>query len=132
MGALADFSKLMIRELPKSKTVFHTTDSAPAISTNPLRLIPESLSATHRPDYNWGNEAYSLQLPAGAKVGELKSIFDLLDKNSEAMSPMELGQLLRKYAHDQSLDALKIGNVFGVGTEWAVLNPEYVAKAKKR
>lgn len=130
-GPLANFSKLLIRELPKAETVYHATDSVPRISTRRHRLIPTSLSAAPQPLTDWGDNVYPMQVPAGAKVGELNSIFDLLNDGQSA-TPKELGKLLRKYADEQSLDALKIGNVGGVGTEWAVLNPAYVPKVKKR
>lgn len=124
-----DFSAVKVYELPRKTTVFHTTDTTPQISTKEDRLIPNSLSALARsPDYLWGKSAYAIPLPRGAKVGEVKSIFSLLPEGAED-TPMALGALLRKYAEDNSLDVLKIKGVGGVGTEWSVLNPEFLKNA---
>ena len=124
-----DFSAVKVYELPRKTTVFHTTETTPQISTNEDRLIPNSMSAVARsPDYLWGKSAYAIPLPRGARVGEVNSIFSLLPEGAED-TPMALGALLRKYAEDNSLDVLKIKGVGGVGTEWSVLNPEFLKGA---
>ena len=124
-----DFSAVKVYELPRKTTVFHTTDTAPQISTKEDRLIPNSLSAVARsPDYLWGKSAYAIPLPRGTRIGEVNSIFDLLPEGAQD-TPNSLGALLRKYAEENSLDVLKIRGVGGVGTEWSVLNPEFLKNA---
>jgi hypothetical protein len=73
---------------------------------------------------------FKVTIPKGAKVGEIDSIFSLLPDGVED-TPMNLGRLLRKYAADNELDVLKIRRVGGVGTEWAIMNPEFLSNAEK-
>lgn len=127
-----DFSVVRVYEQPRTKNVYHATDAdAPVISTNPERLIPNSLSTSNSPSRVWGKNVHKITIPKGARVGELRSVFDVLPSDV-ADTPMNIGKLLRKYAEDNSLDVLKINNVGGVGQEWAVLNPNFLPNAPKQ
>lgn len=126
-----NFTALKVYEQPSTKRVYHATDAdAPTISARTERLIPESLSAANSPDSIWGQRMFKVTIPKGAKVGEIDSIFSLLPEGVED-TPMNLGRLLRKYAADNELDVLKIRRVGGVGTEWAIMNPEFLSNAEK-
>jgi len=126
------YEAVRIYELPRARSVYHTTNEpAPVISSKAERLVPDSLSATTRPDYVWGDKAFRIRIPAGTRVGELDNIFSLLPPEVED-TPLNIGKLLRKYADEQSLDALRINNVPQIGKEWVIINPELLKAAEKR
>lgn len=122
--------EVKITELPRKRSIFHTTDGdVPVLSTRDTRMIPNSLSATAKsPDYVWGKNAFQLELPAGAKVAEVGSIFSVLPPGVQD-TPMNIGKYLRQYADEIGVDALKIKSVHGVGTEYIVTNPQVVSRA---
>jgi hypothetical protein len=118
-----NFEQVRIYETPRNQTVYHASDVNQAIiSTREDRLIPNSLSASHRPDDTWGNTLHRIQIPRGTRVGEVDSVFNLLPPDVED-TPRNLGRYLRQYAQAQNLDVLKIRGVHGVGTEYAIINP---------
>jgi len=123
-----NFGAVTIYDQPRNKSVYHATDAdAPLMSTKENRLIPNSLSTKANPDGVWGKNSFKINIPKGAKVAEVRSVFDLLP-DDVSDTPINIGKALRKYAEENAIDVLKIGRVGGVGTEWAVLNPEYLPK----
>jgi hypothetical protein len=123
---------LKIQTVKNPIDVYHTTDAKnPMISTLEDRLIPNSIStSTNGPNYVWGENAFRMQIPAGARVSKLKSVFDLLPKGAEA-SPKEIGRAIEAYAKEHNLDAVFIKQVPGTAGEgeWAIFNPEYLKGA---
>ena len=86
------FDAVKIFESPKAQTVYHATNSsAPVISTNPDRLIPNSLSAAHNKDYLWGSNMFAIRIPAGTRMGEIANVFDVLPTGVED-SPINVGK----------------------------------------
>ena len=147
IGALGDlvskynFDSIKIKETNKTEKLYHTSDSKPMISDEEERLIPQSLSTTTSPDYIFGNVAYELELPKGAKVVEVNNIEDLIpdDANLDNLSlaelknytPMNIGKALRDFAIINNLDAIRVKNVFGLRDgETAVINPQIVNNYK--
>ena len=122
---------IKIYQTTKSITLYHTSNGAPAISTKTDRLIPKSLSAKARsPDYLWGGTAYKFKIPVGTVVAQIPSIFDILP-DGVADSPLNIGKVLRAWAAKNKIQILRIGKVGGVGTEWAILDPNLIKNSEK-
>lgn len=127
-----NFESVKVSELKKPIKVYHASDVDPMISTAEQRLIPESISTNiNSPNYAWGDKGYSLEIPAGAKIGKLKNIEDLNPEGAD-VTRMDLGKALREYATENNLDAVFIKNVQGTAGEgeWAIFNPDYIKGAK--
>ena len=138
-----NFDRIKIKENKKTKKLYHTSKSKPMISDKKERLIPESLSTTTgSPDHIFGNVAYELELPKGARVAEIDNIEDLIpdDIDFDSLSfeelkdyaPMNIGKALRDFAYITNVDAIRIKNVFGLGDgETAVINPQIIDEYKE-
>jgi hypothetical protein len=127
-----NFDAVAVSNLKKPVKVYHASDAEPMISTNEERLIPGSMSTNiNSPNYAWGEKAYSIEIPKGAKVGKLKNIEDLNPKGAD-VTRMDLGKALREYATENDLDAVFIKNVQGTAGEgeWAIFNPDYIKGAR--
>ena len=127
-----NFESIKTETLNKPKIVHHTSDIEPRISTLESRWMPNSISANEQsPNYVWGSKVHKIEIPAGAKVGKLNSIFDILPEGVEA-TPKQIGKALHDYAKQNNLDAIRVKNVHGSGgdPEWSIFNENYL-KPKK-
>ena len=123
-----NFDALKTEILKKPQTVHHTTDIEPRISDANTRWIPNSLSANEKsPNYVWGSKAYKIEIPAGAKVGKLNNVFDILPEGVSD-TPKNIGQALHDYAKQNNLDAVRVKNIQGSGgdPEWSIFNESYL------
>lgn len=127
-----NFENLETREIISPSRVYHSTDSKPQISTEELRLIPESISTS--PDnlfYTFGQNNYAIDLPTGVRYGSVEDIFDVLGKNSDSESPLAIGKILRKYGALSDLDAMYVKNIPGIsGGDFAITNPKLMENAR--
>jgi len=122
------YEAVRIYETQRNQTVYHaTTANRPMMSTQEGRLIPNSVSASYRPDAVWGPRQFTLRIPRGSRIGEINNIFDLVPRYADD-TPLNIGRYLRQYAEEQNLDVLKIRNVGGVGTEYAIINPDLLPR----
>ena len=123
-----NFDALKTEILKKPQTVHHTTDIEPRISDANTRWIPNSLSANEKsPNYVWGSKAYKIEIPAGAKVGKLNNVFDVLPEGVSD-TPKNIGRAIHDYAKQNNLDAVRVKNVQGSGgdPEWSIFNENYL------
>jgi hypothetical protein len=121
-----NWGSVNVYRTPTSISLYHATDLPnPRISTKKDRLIPNSISTTKRPDYVWGDKLYKFKIPSGTIVGELPSIFSILPDDAQD-TPLNIGSILQRWAVANNIQILKIGRVGGVGTEWAILDPDLI------
>lgn len=120
-----------IKILNKPQKLVHYTDTKPAISTNPDRFIPDSISLS-KPGINavFGKNKFDMELPKGAKVMTVsKEEFNKLYKggnSGQGMTPIEVGKILHQRAKKAGADVIHVKNPNGAGDEWAVINPKTV------
>jgi hypothetical protein len=125
-----NFESIKTETLNKPQIVHHTSDIEPRISALESRWMPNSISANEQsPNYVWGSKAHKIEIPAGAKVGKLNSIFDILPEGVQA-TPKQIGKALHDYAKQNNLDAIRVKNVHGSGgdPEWSIFNESYLNK----
>lgn len=117
---------------PKAIIIHHATNTEPKISTDPNRLIPESISTSDKKDNVWGDKSFSGKINKGAKILEIDVKKEFWNYGNETDTPIERGKKIREYAKKMNADVVKLKNVPGVlGTEYSVINMDVIKWDKK-
>ena len=121
-----------------NKTYTHYTDTTPAISTNPNRLIPESMSLQEGKGMAgvFGKNKFDFKLSPDAKIFKVgKTEWDnIANKLPDNASNKDIGKAIGDYAKKQGYDGIRIDksvNQPGLGTELAVFNKDKLVDINK-
>lgn len=127
---------VQLKTLSSDKTMSHFTDgNSPVISTNPNRLIPNSLSASNTGINSvFGKNKFDINIPKNSKVLEVskQSFNDMYIGRlpGEGKTPLEVGKALYDHAVSQGADVIHLKNPAGMGDEWAVINKDLLQNKK--
>lgn len=105
------------------------------ISTNPERLIPNSISTGVQGNTSagfFGSKRIPITLDKGSKILDInKKTFEDIWNSMGESSPMDVGKVLYEFAKENGIDAIKVsGKIHGLGDEYAIINPSKFRETK--